>query len=77
MPVSMWSTDGIHPGPAVHSASFRKYRRNMKRCLLAASAEFTAILSKVSRRLVKYFGLGLVHFDYAEPFIVLTTKIVT
>ena len=47
MPVSMWSTDGIHPGPAVNTPGFIKYRRNMRRCLLAASAELTAILTKI------------------------------
>ena len=43
MPVSWWSSDGIHPGPAVDSAGFQKYKRNIRSCLLAAAAELTAI----------------------------------
>ena len=38
LPVCAWSSDGIHPGPAVTSSGFGKYRRNMRRVLLAAGA---------------------------------------
>ena len=38
LPVRAWSSDGIHPGPAVTSSGFGKYRRNIRRVLLAAGA---------------------------------------
>ena len=45
LPVSAWSADGIHPGPAVNSAGFRKYWRNIRRGLLAAPAELQRMQS--------------------------------
>ena len=39
LPVSAYSSDGIHPGPDPTTHGFRKYRRNIRRCLIVAAAK--------------------------------------